>query len=254
MRDAGLLSGCLVESDVSAVSRARRQRRKALLASMVLELIILAALLLAPFASPSPLPSRLKFVPTVPYRNLPPAAGRTLVSPHNYGVFPPTNTPRLQWFARNAHPVQASSTAGPSDAEAPSFGPGVPGGTEASPGVPGGTGDTSPNIAPLVQPVRPPQERPIWKDQLVQEALLVNRVVPVYPELARQMRIEGTVRLQAVIGRDGAVQSLEILSGQPMLARAAIAAVREWRYRPTLLRGEPVEVETFITVIFTLTR
>ena len=94
----------------------------------------------------------------------------------------------------------------------------------------------------------------MWRDQVVQEALLVNRVVPVYPEIARQMRIEGTVRLQAVIGRDGAVQSLEILSGQPMLAKAAVAAVRGWRYRPTLLRGEPVEVETFITVIFTLTR
>jgi protein TonB len=94
----------------------------------------------------------------------------------------------------------------------------------------------------------------VWKGEAVQEALLVNRVVPAYPELARQIRLEGTVRLQAVIGRDGTVQSLEILSGHPILARAAVAAVREWRYRPTLLRGEPVEVETLITVIFTLTR
>jgi protein TonB len=253
MRDTELLSGCLVESDVSAVSRARRQKRKALLASMVLELIILAALLLAPFASPSMLPAPLKFVPTVPYRNLPPA-GRAPAGPRNHGDFPPTNTPRLQWFVRNAPPVQANSAAGPSDAEAPSFGPGVPSGTGDGPGVTGGTGEASLNIAPPAQPVRPPQERPVWKGEAVQEALLVNRVVPVYPEIARQMRIEGTVRLQAVIGRDGAVQSLEILSGQPMLAKAAVAAVREWRYRPTLLRGEPVEVETFITVIFTLTR
>lgn len=129
----------------------------------------------------------------------------------------------------------------------------MPGGTETGPGVPGGTGDTSPNIAPPTQPVRPPQERPVWKCEAVQEALLVNRIVPAYPELARQMRIEGTVRLRAVIGRDGTVKELEVLSGHPMLAKAAVAAVREWRYRPTLLRGEPVEVETFITVIFTLT-
>jgi len=253
MRDAELLSGCLVESDVSAVSRARRQKRKALLASMVLELIVLAALLLAPFASPSTLPAPLKFVPTVPYRSQPPA-GRAPAVPRNHGIFPPTNTPRLQWFVRNAPPVQASSAAGSTDADAPSFGLGVPSGTGDGPGVTGGTGEASLNITPPAPPVRPPQERPVWKGEAVQEALLVNRVVPVYPEIARQMRIEGTVRLQAVIRRDGAVQSLEILSGQPMLAKAAVAAVREWRYRPTLLRDEPVEVETFITVIFTLTR
>jgi protein TonB len=251
MGDAELLSGCLVESDVSAISHARRQRRKALLASMVLELIVLAALLLAPFASPSTLPSPLKFVPTVPYRNLPPA-GRAPAGPRNHGD--PSPTPTFHWPAPNTHPVQASSAAGSTDAEAPSFGPGVPSGTGDGPGVTSATGEVSLNIAPPVQPVRPPQERPVWKGEAVQEALLTNRVVPVYPELARQMRIEGTVRLQAVIGRDGAVQSLEILSGQPMLAKAAVAAVREWRYRPTLLRGEPVEVETFITVIFTLTR
>lgn len=160
----------------------------------------------------------------------------------------------FHWPAPNAHPAPASGSANPADAEAPSFGPGVPDGTGTDPGVPGGTGDTSPNIAPPAQPVRPPRERAVWKGEAVQEALLVNRVVPVYPEPARRMRIEGTVRLRAVIGRDGTVQSLEILSGHPMLAKAAVAAVREWRYRPTLLRGEPVEVETFITVIFTLTR
>lgn len=251
MRDAELLSGCLVESDASAVARARRQKRKALLASIVLELIVLAALLLAPFASPSPLPAPLKFVPTVPYRNSPPA-GRPLAGPRNHGDPPPTLT--FHWPAPNAHPVPASGPADSAQAEAPSFGPGVPGGRETGQGVPGGTGDPGPNIAPPAQPVRPPQERPVWKEQAVQEALLVNRVVPVYPELARQMRIEGTVRLQAVIGRDGTVQSLVVLSGHPMLVKAAVAAVREWRYRPTLLRGEPVEVETFITVIFTLTR
>jgi periplasmic protein TonB len=251
MRDAELLSDCLVESDVSAVARARRQRRKALLASIVLELIVLAALLLAPFASPSPLPAPLKFVPTVPYRNSPPA-GHPLAGPRNHSD--PLPTPTLHWPAPNVHPMPASGPADSAQAETPLLGPGVPGGTETGPGVPGATGDTSPNIAPPAQPVRPPQERPVWKDPTVQEAQLVNRIVPVYPELARQMRIEGTVRLQAVVARDGSVQSLVILSGHPMLARAAVAAVREWRYRPTLLRGEPVEVETLITVIFTLTR
>jgi protein TonB len=86
----------------------------------------------------------------------------------------------------------------------------------------------------------------------VEQALLVYRVEPRYPALARQMHLEGTVRLHAVIGIDGAVRELEVESGHPLLARAARDAVLQWRYRPTRLNGEPVEVETTITVIFEL--
>ena len=64
----------------------------------------------------------------------------------------------------------------------------------------------------------------------------------------------GTVRLRAIISRNGTVTSLEPLSGHPVLAQAALEAVRQWRYRPTLLHGDPVEVETYITVIFTLSK
>jgi protein TonB len=74
----------------------------------------------------------------------------------------------------------------------------------------------------------------------------------VYPPLARQTRISGTVRLHAIIGKDGSVQQLEVLSGHPLLVQAALDAVRQWRYRPTLLNGEPVEVDTTIDVIFSL--
>jgi protein TonB len=86
----------------------------------------------------------------------------------------------------------------------------------------------------------------------VTAAMLVNRVQPVYPPLARQTRISGTVRLHAIIGKDGSVQQLEVLSGHPLLVQAALDAVRQWRYRPTLLNGEPVEVDTTIDVIFSL--
>jgi protein TonB len=86
----------------------------------------------------------------------------------------------------------------------------------------------------------------------VKEALLIHRVEPHYPALARQMRLEGTVRLHAIIGIDGAVRELEVESGHPLLARAAREAVLQWRYRPTRLNGEPVEVETTIEVIFEL--
>ncbi len=88
----------------------------------------------------------------------------------------------------------------------------------------------------------------------IQEALLVHRVQPVYPPLAVHARVEGRVQLHAIIGRDGTVNSLEVISGQPLLVRAALEAVSQWRYRPTLLSGEPVEVETYVTVIFQLQR
>ncbi len=82
------------------------------------------------------------------------------------------------------------------------------------------------------------------------EAQLLNRVEPVYPRIATLSGIQGQVKLHAIIARDGSVQSLNVISGHPLLAAAALDAVRQWRYRPYLLNGEPVEVETFITVNF----
>ncbi|HEY2394255.1 MAG TPA: energy transducer TonB [Candidatus Angelobacter sp.] len=82
------------------------------------------------------------------------------------------------------------------------------------------------------------------------EAQLVNRVEPVYPHIAALSGIQGQVRLHAIIARDGSIQSLNVTSGHPVLAIAALEAVRQWRYRPYILNGEAVEVETFITVNF----
>ena len=85
------------------------------------------------------------------------------------------------------------------------------------------------------------------------EGNLIHRVQPEYPPLARQARIQGTVVLQAVISREGRIENLQVLSGHPLLVPAALAAVRQWRYRPYSLNDQPVEVETQITVNFTLT-
>lgn len=84
------------------------------------------------------------------------------------------------------------------------------------------------------------------------EGNLIYRVQPQYPPLARQARIQGSVVLQAVISREGAIEKLQVLSGHPMLVQAAVEAVRHWRYRPYVLNGEPVEVETEVTVNFVL--
>jgi len=81
---------------------------------------------------------------------------------------------------------------------------------------------------------------------------LVHKVLPTYPPLARSARIQGQVVLQAMISKQGAIENLRVLSGHPMLVPAAIDAVRLWRYRPYVLNNEPVEVETQVTVNFSL--
>jgi protein TonB len=86
----------------------------------------------------------------------------------------------------------------------------------------------------------------------VTKGLLIHRVEPTYPVLARSARVQGDVVLNAVIDANGQIQNLQLVSGHPMLVPAAIAAVKQWRYKPYLLNGQPVEVETTITVIFTL--
>jgi periplasmic protein TonB len=84
------------------------------------------------------------------------------------------------------------------------------------------------------------------------EGNLIHRVQPDYPVLARQVRVQGQVVLRAMISREGAIENLQVVSGHPMLIPAAVAAVRQWRYRPYVLNGEPVEVETEVKVNFVL--
>ncbi|HXY14334.1 MAG TPA: TonB family protein [Terriglobales bacterium] len=122
---------------------------------------------------------------------------------------------------------------------------GVPGGSMG--GVIGGIISSTPVAVPKVAT---PQR--VRVSQGVTQGLLIRKVQPAYPPLARQARIQGTVLLQAEISKDGTIENLRLISGHPMLAPAAIEAVKQWRYKPYILNGEPVEVETQITVNFTL--
>jgi protein TonB len=122
---------------------------------------------------------------------------------------------------------------------------GVPGGQMG--GVIGGIISSTPVAVPKVAtPTR------VRVSAGVTEGLLIHKVQPTYPPLARSARIQGQVVLQAVIGKDGTIQGLHAVSGHPMLTPAAIEAVKQWRYKPYFLNGEPVEVDTQITVNFTL--
>jgi len=125
---------------------------------------------------------------------------------------------------------------------------GIPGGQLG--GVIGGIVSTTSSLS-AVPKLAPPQR--IRISQGVTKGLLIHRIEPAYPPLARAARVQGEVMLSAVISTTGDIQNLQLISGHPMLVPAAIAAVRQWRYKPYLLNGQPVEVETTITVIFSLT-
>jgi protein TonB len=102
------------------------------------------------------------------------------------------------------------------------------------------------------RPAEPVTTRRVQLGGNVEDARLISRIQPVYPALAMQSRIQGDVILHAIIGKEGDVSELQVISGHPFLVKAALDAVRQWRYRPTLLNGLPVEVETTITVSFVL--
>jgi periplasmic protein TonB len=143
-----------------------------------------------------------------------------------------------------------------------------PGPACSGPCVPDGI-ETPPSMMRAVLPaVRPPEFRPqvtrpeakppvtvLRRSSTVQEAMLINRVTPVFPKLAILTRSAGVVRLAAVIGTDGRIRELQVLAGShPVFIEATLDAVRQWVYRPTMLNGSPVEVMTDITVTFTLSR
>jgi protein TonB len=121
---------------------------------------------------------------------------------------------------------------------------GVPGGSMG--GVIGGMINSTAAIPKVATPQR------VRVSTGVATGLLIKKVQPNYPPLARQARIQGSVVLQAEISKDGTIQNLQLISGHPMLAPAAIEAVKQWRYKPYLLNGEPVAVDTQVVVNFTL--
>jgi protein TonB len=135
---------------------------------------------------------------------------------------------------------------------------GVPGGTPG--GVIGGIIGSVPTAAPPPPPpVKKEEPKPVTPQRIrvggnVQQAMLIRQPKPVYPPLAKQARIQGVVRLNAIIGKDGTIQNLQVASGHPLLVPSALDAVKQWVYKPTLLNGEPVEVITQIDVNFTLSQ
>ena len=243
------LNACLLEGDSEVERRARRGKQRAILFSIVLQVLIVAALLLIPLLGRSESIAGRVFVPTVPYARggHPHQATERHAANTNRNVCrfcPPLHIPNI--IVSHDPTPQRTDDDVVDDSDVARFGNSDPG-----PSVPFGESTHGP---------KPPEEResearpvkPLRISKPIEAAILIHRVEPIYPPLARQTRRDGRVELHAIIATDGTIQSLEVVSGDPMFLQSALAAVREWRYRPTILNGQPVEVDTHITVIYTL--
>jgi protein TonB len=141
-------------------------------------------------------------------------------------------------------------------APAPDVGAGVVGGVGEGGGG-GVIGGVVGGVGPAPPPPPPAKKAPTGPVQIggrVAEANLLRKISPVYPPLARSARVQGSVKFTATISKDGNIENLTLTSGHPLLVNAAREAVLQWKYRPTLLNGQPVEVVTDITVNFTLSQ
>jgi TonB family protein len=245
-----LLGRCLVEGDPETTLLARRARRKNFGVSLAIELSLLGLLVAAPLFSSTAQTQLKKIVPPqlaffgewhqhIQTQRAAPSAtprGPEISSPIRAMIFP----------VATVNPWRGQETADP---PIPGMPEGDAGGPVLSAGIIGGPQPIEP---PHIATPPPQEKHPLKLSEGVLQAQLISRIEPRYPALAIQTRTEGTVQLHAIIGRDGRITALDVISGHPLLVKAALDAVRQWAYRPTMLNGEPVEVETSIIAIFKL--
>ena len=239
----------------------RTRRASATVFSLLFQCSLVGVLLLIPLLFTEVLPRQqlMTFLtappppPPPPPPAAPEAASRKVVKVasdiSNGQLRTPTRIPKkVQIIKEDEAPPPVMSTGGVVG--------GVPGGIPGGQigGVIGGIISSSSNLAavPRMAPKSVMAVQRVRVSQGVVKGLLMNRVEPTYPSVAREARLHGEVVLTALIDKDGNIENLQLVSGHPMLAPAAINAVKQWRYKPYLLNGQPVEVETTITVNFEL--
>ena len=233
------------DSTFESTGRIRTRSRAWMFAALALNSTILVAIILVPLIYPEALPR----VPILTLMEIPPPAATT----------PPTTPQPVQHPSTSPavdapNPFAAPIRIPPTIVETPDSGPPPSspiGQMPASSGDPFGIGPSI-SSAPPPRVVAPQPRAPIRLTSTIAAGLLIRKVVPSYPALAKAMHIQGTVILAATIAKDGAIANLRVLSGPAVLQQSALDAVSQWRYRPYLLNDQPVEVETTVNVIFTL--
>jgi periplasmic protein TonB len=220
--------------------------------SVTFQVIVLATLIIAPLYFTQTLPQR-EVLLTKLYLQPPAAAGS---SPTTIHAPLSTFTPRAISIPNRTHEMQESTPAPPPVAVALTSGVvgGVPGGLVGGAPI-GGLSEVLGSKRSLPVPAKTPDAVPVKRIRVasrVVEANLIQEVTPQYPPEAGRARIEGTVVLLATIATDGSVKDVRVESGLPILAQAAIDAVKQWRYKPYMIDGEPGEVDSRITINFNL--
>jgi len=239
------------DSLLESGGRLKTKRGRTTTFAIILEIALIGVMVLMPLIFTEALPKTqlMTFLvaPPPPPPPPPPAAAPVKIVHQvqtdivNGALRTPTKIPqKIQMIKEDEAPPQMASSGVVGGVPG-----GIPGGQMG--GVIGGIISSTPVAVPKVAA---PQR--VRVSQGVSQGLLVRKVNPVYPPLARQARISGTVVLRAVISKDGSIENLSLVSGHPMLAPAAIDAVKQWKYKPYLLNGEPVEVDTEVQVNFTL--
>lgn len=244
------------DSLIESTNRIKTNRGKATLVSFVIQVAIVVVVVLIPLMFVQALPTHALMTqlvaPPPPPPPPPPAAAPAGARPQPV-VKEQLNPNELRTptkIPQHIVKTQEMASAAPPSNAPPAVGGvvgGVPGGVAGGQvgGVLGGVLN-SPVAVPKVQLKR------VRVSQGVSQGLLIHKVQPQYPEIAKQAHIQGSVVLHAVIGKDGQVQGLQVVSGHPMLTASAINAVKQWRYKPYMLNGQPTEIDTTIKVNFTL--
>jgi len=239
------------DSLLESGGRLKTRRGRTTTFAIILEIALIGLMVLMPLIFTEALPKQqlMTFLvaPPPPPPPPPPAAAPVKIVKQiqtdivNGALRTPTKIPqKIQMIKEDEAPPQMAATGVVGGVPG-----GIPGGQMG--GVIGGIISSTPVAVPKVAA---PQR--VRVSAGVTSGLLVKRIQPPYPPLARQARIQGTVVLHAVISKDGSIENLTLVSGHPMLAPAAIDAVKQWKYKPYLLNGEPVEVDTEVQVNFTL--
>ena len=228
----------------------KQKKPGTMLVSIGAHSILLIGLLVSPLMSYSGLPTQLL---TAMFMVSPPPSPSTPPPPESKEKAPPAP---VQPHTVVDPGVMTEPTAIPKDivihdGPPPAFVPGNPN-KKIDIGVLFGNPDDNSEVAQPLPPPPPPPPPPqrIRQGGNVSQASLISQTKPAYPPLAKQARIQGIVILEAVIGKDGTVNEIRVLNGHPLLQQSAIDAVSQWKYKPTLLNGEPVEVVTTVTVNF----